>query len=417
MTEEDAQHRAPRDLSRLGKAPPTVAVQHGDLADLAEALPGAVFQLASDRRNNLRYDYVSRRVREVLGVEADAILADPLLPAKLVLPQDSAALFEGYRNAAVALQPFSVDVRVRRADGTQRWVRTFAAPRAVDDGFLWNGYWNDVTDEVEARERLQAAERRLRDMTDSVPGALYQLRFTAAGEVQIIYLSDGIRELIGVTIEEGQEDVNARFRTVLPEDMMAVSMALRTAAQTLQVMRVDFRVRHARSGEIRWVRSVSQPRREADGSTLFNGFWQDLTDLKRLEQERTQALEAAEGARLRLRAIFDHTRIGLVMIDRDRNFSDANPTLRELLEIDDEEEFARDFPKFSPSLQPDGRPSMEKAAEVIDLAFERGYNRFDWMHQTRSGEPRPCEIALTRVELGGKPLIFATMTEDRKSVV
>ena len=88
--------------------------------------------------------------------------------------------------------------------------------------------------------------------------------------------------------------------------------------------------------------------------------------------------------------------------------------LRELLEVEDEQEFARDFPAFSPPFQPDGRPSMEKAAEVIETAFAKGFNRFDWMHQTRSGDPRPCEIALTRVELGGKPTIFATMTDLRE---
>ena len=76
----------------------------------------------------------------------------------------------------------------------------------------------------------------------------------------------------------------------------------------------------------------------------------------------------------------------------------------------------RDFPAFSPPFQPDGRPSMEKAAEVIETASGTGYHRFDWLHQTRGGDPRPCEIALTRISLGGQPHIFATMTDlrDRK---
>ncbi len=59
---------------------------------------------------------------------------------------------------------------------------------------------------------------------------------------------------------------------------------------------------------------------------------------------------------------------------------------------------------------------MEKAKEMISLAFERGYNRFDWMHKTRDGQLRPCEVALTRVQLGGKPQIFATMTDLRERV-
>ncbi|WP_051278472.1 response regulator [Solimonas flava] len=396
------------DLGRL-KAAPAGASWPDDMAALAESLPGAVFRLEGDLRNRIRYHYVSRRVREVLGVEPEAILRDPLLPASLVIAEDSATLFARYEEASRSLAPFSVDVRVRRPDGALRWVRTFASPHALPDGFMWHGYWNDVSIEIEAQQRL-------RDMTDSVPGALYQMRVTTAGEVQIVYLSEGIRTLIGVTTEEGQQDLNARFRTVLPEDLPAVGAAVRQAVHTLEVMCVDFRVRHHRSGEIRWVRSVGRPRREADGTTLINGFWQDLTDLKQLEQERTQARDAARAAEQRLRAIFDHTRIGLVMIDIERRFSGVNPTLRELLDIADEQDFARDFAAFSPALQPDGRPSMDKAMEMIDLAFARGYNRFDWMHQTRGGEPRPCEIALTRVELGGATQLFATMSDLRERV-
>jgi two-component system sensor histidine kinase/response regulator len=539
------------DLSRLQDAPFTV---DGDgLRDLAEWLPGAVFQLAGDAGFNIRYTYVSGRCREVLGLEPAAILRDPLAPSRLVVAEDSGVLFKAYAESKRELRSFQADVRIRRPDDSLRCVRTVATPRAHGEHFIWTGYWLDVTEEIQARDRLAAAEQRLREITDylpgvvfqlgpdaqnrwqlrhvsegiaalagidrisaeadfesllalvvredqaglrealsripeldgvmnrdfriihaqtgeqrwirsraaplrtpageclcngfwqdvtdikslaseldtvgdnaaatarmlreitdSVPGALYQLRFTPAGEVQITYLSDGIRNLIGVTIDEGQEDVNARFRTVLPEDMPAVIDGLRRAVETLEVMSVDFRIRHARTQQIRWVRSVGQPRRDADGSTLINGFWQDLTDRKELEEQLTQARDEAQTAEQRLRAIFDHTRIGLVMIDQDLQFSNANPSLRELLEIDDEQQFAREFPAFSPPFQPDGRPSMEAAREMIERAFEQGYNRFDWMHQTYAGEPRPCEIALTRVELAGKPMIFATMSDLRE---
>ncbi|MDB5972952.1 MAG: two component signal transduction system hybrid histidine kinase/response regulator with [Hydrocarboniphaga sp.] len=402
------------DLRKLQAASEIADGFNDGMRDLAEWLPGAVFQLVSDGEVSIRYTYVSQRVREVLGLEPEAILRDPLAPSRLVLPVDSAVLFKAYADSKRDLRSFEADVQIRRADGSIRLVRTVATPRLEGETCIWTGYWSDITDETEARNRLAATEKRLRDITDSVPGALYQLRYTTAGEVQITYLSEGIRALIGVTIEEGHEDLNARFRTVLPEDLPAVGAGIRQAAATMEVMSVDFRIRHARSGQIRWVRSVGRPQREPDGSTTINGFWQDLTDRKELEEQLRQAHDEARTAEQRLRAIFDHTRIGLVMIDQDLQFSDANPSLRELLMIEDEQEFARDFPAFSPPSQPDGRPSMEKAREMIQMAFEQGYNRFDWLHQTRDGELRPCEIALTRVQLSGAPVIFATMTDLRE---
>jgi PAS domain S-box-containing protein len=385
-----------------------------DALSLLENLPGAVFELATDAQLNLRYRFVSRRVAQVLGLSVETILADPLAPSSLVVPSHSARLFAAYEQSARERTAFSIDVPIHRPDGALCWIRTTATPRQGEDGLIWTGQWLDVTEETEVRERGADAERRLRDLTDSVPGALYQLRFTREGQVQLTYLSEGIAALVGVTIEEGQEDTNARFRVVLPEDMPAVIEGLRLAAETLQVMSVDFRVRHHKTGKIRWVRSVGRPRREPDGSTIINGFWQDLTDRKELEEELRQAHEDTRSAIARLRAIFDNTRIGLVMINKNLEFSDANPSLRELLLIEDEQEFAQDFPAFSPDYQPDGRPSMEKAREMILLAFEQGYNRFDWIHQTREGDPRPCEIALTCVEINDEPMIFATMTDLRE---
>ncbi len=824
----------PRDLSRLAAASFDRTPQERLMTDLAESLPGAVFQLESDRKNNLRYNFVASRVREVLGVEPQAIVDDPLIPARLVIKQDSAILFNAYRDSARNDKPVNADVRILKPDGTQRWVRTFATCRKVGENVFWDGYWNDVTDEIEAREKLQQsearlraivdtvpgvlfqlrrdadggiginylskgseamtgipheelvgdfgafvravheedrplitealersvsemqtkehvvrvlhrdgslhwiknivaprrsaedgkvlwdgiavdmtghkrteealaqAERRLREIIGSAPGAIYQLAISPEGAVTLPYVSEGIGELVGVDKAAAERDLGSLLGQVLPEDLPGVQQAIVEVAQKLEVMSSDFRFRHARTGELRWMRSRAAPQRLPSGEVLCNGFWQDITDSKNLEaelrtarddaeasaqqlrvvtdslpgmvyqyrvapnlvgtytmvsdqgpamfgrtrewildtpnslltmvtrqdqsklvgafvqavrtggnvectyrsevaggrvawlrtsakpipqadgsvawsgftldataemetrgqlevvekrlleeakmgerrvreiteslpgvvyrmvmegrkptyftdmtdaaltlygytreqimadpalmsngvhpddrvamrdelmssaragrqaqmnfrfnrpdgtyrwlrtyaaaqliengvawvgytadvtaereardradealQQLTVARDAAQRAEQRLRAIFDHNRICLVMIDEERNFSDANPAMKAMLEIEDEQEFARDFPSFSPEFQPDGRPSMEKAMEVIQLAFEQGYNRFDWMHQTRRGDPRPCEIALTRVELGGKPNLFATMTDLRERV-
>ncbi len=813
----DTTLRAPADLGRLRPAAADAAEHQRNMADLAESLSGAVFQIVSDRHNRIRYRYVSARCREVLGVTPEAILEDPMLPASLVIAADSAILFEAYQRAAVDLKPFSVDVRVVRAGTDQlRWMRTSATPRQTAEGYVWNGWWNDVTEEIEKRERLLTAERelregaeraerqlraitdtvpgivfqlarradgsigvnyvskateellgisrqaltedftrflaivddedragvirdlvgsaeemtgrenisrirhsdgsrrwirtiaapriedggtlvwdgiavdvtalkegeaaqaRLREITDSLPGVVYQYRmapnevgcytmisdqgeklfgatreqvlgnpmalislvtgadrarliggfilgakenrdievtyrskvaggreawlrtfakpvpqadgsvawsgftldvsaevetrqkleaterrlseivkavpgmvyrFRAHGDGQFetTFVSDGIRELAGIEPSDTSDAINAQMaRAIVPEDLPAFLAAPVAAIESGQVMRCDFRIRHLKTGELRWLRTIGTPRRQKDGSTVFTGVWQDVTHAKELElaltAARDQALAAerfvrevtdnipgaifqrrlapdgvvtypflsrgvrelydeadiahgehprereqsayfeadrervyatrqrsaetlepytieirqpvrgnriawtrtsavprreADGsiiwtgftveitdrkeaeARLEtaerwLRAIFDNVRVGFVLIDTQLNFTNANPSLRELLKIDDEQEFAREFPSFSPPVQPDGQPSMPKAEAMIRAAFRDGYNRFDWWHQTRDGEPRPCEIALTRIDLGGEPMIFATMTDQRE---
>jgi signal transduction histidine kinase/ActR/RegA family two-component response regulator len=56
----------------------------------------------------------------------------------------------------------------------------------------------------------------------------------------------------------------------------------------MKAWRDVFRVRHPRKGEI-WLEGHSVPRREPDGSTLWHGFVQDVTERKHLESQLRQA--------------------------------------------------------------------------------------------------------------------------------
>ncbi len=286
-----------------------------------------------------------------------------------------------------------------------------------------HGFWQDITDvkmlEADAqdvRTRMGKTERLLQDIIANIPGAVCQFRALADGSYVTTYMSPGGMEMTGLAHDDDGAALSRAIAALTLDDPVRLQEEIQRAAQELTPLRQEFRLKHATTGELRCIRALSMPLREDDGSTTFNGFWHDVTEQQELEAALTAARDEALVAEERLQAIFAYTRIGLVMIDDQHEFSNVNPSVRELLDIEDEQEFARDFPAFSPPFQPDGRPSMEKAKEVIELAFERGYNRFDWMHQTRNGEPRPCEIALTRVRLGGRWHVFATMTDLRERV-
>lgn len=56
----------------------------------------------------------------------------------------------------------------------------------------------------------------------------------------------------------------------------------------------------------------------------------------------------------------------------------------------------------SPTLQPDGRKSSEKAEEMIALAFQNGSHRFKWDRQQFSRSIVNIDVTLTPIELGGE---------------
>jgi PAS domain S-box-containing protein len=148
-------------------------------------------------------------------------------------------------------------------------------------GLLVLGYISFVT---QAKGRA-AAERKLKDMAESLPGAVYQCR-SHPGSVarrHFEFLSGSVTDLLGVDREALLQDPE-RFRTSVHEDdRLALDAAVLKAASAPGPSRHDFRIRNAR-GQIRWIRDSISIRKQDDGSLLWNGYWADITDQKQREQ-------------------------------------------------------------------------------------------------------------------------------------
>ena len=83
------------------------------------------------------------------------------------------------------------------------------------------------------------------------------------------------------------KDVRRYFATVLPEDVEGYVADIDRSATTRSDHRFTVRIRHAVSGEIRWLYvDAPAPRVDAEGSARWRGYLQDITDQKRLEEEQ-----------------------------------------------------------------------------------------------------------------------------------
>jgi PAS domain S-box-containing protein len=73
---------------------------------------------------------------------------------------------------------------------------------------------------------------------------------------------------------------------------------------------------------------------------------------------------------------------------------------------------------ISPPYQPDGRPSNEKADEMMALAYRNGVHRFEWTHQRRGGETFPVEVTLAHFRHWGRNMLYGVwrdITERKRS--
>ena len=137
------------------------------LFEMAESLPGAVFQYRKRRDGSGRYEFVTSNAERVRGIVREAALEDPKVVFDTILEEDKPDFFEARRVSEEALAPMEHDYRIRDGEGRMRWIHTSAAPSRQPDGsVLWSGHWADVTDKksmeaalVEAKEAADLANR------------------------------------------------------------------------------------------------------------------------------------------------------------------------------------------------------------------------------------------------------------------
>ena len=100
-----------------------------------------------------------------------------------------------------------------------------------------------------------------------------------------------------------------------------------------------------------------------------------------------------------------------------KNFENiyCNDEAVKLFSLSSQQEYLERFHELSPALQPDGRPSLEAAKEYVTQAFEEGYCRFSWLHQSLDGQPIPAEIILVRTVYNGEHVV-AGYTRDLREL-
>lgn len=127
-----------------------------------------------------------------------------------------------------------------------------------------------------------------------------------------------------------------------------------------------------------------------------------VRDLREIYDAQKRERELAQ----RMQAMLDSSPVLCTIFDENSNVVEANREAERLFEIPDKQIYIDNYFAFSPEFQPDGKPSRQKALEMLDIVFEKGHNRFNWVYITSSGVPIPCEEIIMKVKLADGDLII-----------
>jgi signal transduction histidine kinase/CheY-like chemotaxis protein len=116
----------------------------------------------------------------------------------------------------------------------------------------------------------------------------------------------------------------------------------------------------------------------------------------------------------RTQLMLDSTPLCVTFWDKFLKCIDCNQEAVYLFELTSKQEYLDKFYELTPKHQPDGSVSKEEIAENLNKAFEDGYCRFEWMHQTLNGEPISTEITLLRDQYRGENIVVGYTRDLRE---
>jgi PAS domain S-box-containing protein len=236
---------------------------------------------------------VSPRFENLLGHPAGSFARDGIDPLDLVHPADRPRLRE-ITEAQLGLdEPYTLEIRMRHADGRHVWVRLFGRPVRDEEGRVVRlvGSITDVSD-------LHLTLDRFRDYTQLATDWFWEqdenLRFTSFSESTAGHTGLDISNLIG----------KARWELPIemPPEEMAAHRALIEAHQPFRDL--QYRIAVA-PNDRRWFSVTGKPVYDDTGRFVgYRGTSRDITAQKQLETElrshrdNLQALVEAQTADL-----------------------------------------------------------------------------------------------------------------------
>jgi len=144
--------------------------------------------------------------------------------------------------------------------------------------------FTDITSLREAEEKEQELLKRFSLISDHIPGMIYQYRLRSDGSSHFPYASKGIANIYGLEAEELKQDAGAVFDVLHPDDLSQVKKSIMVSAKTLRPWHQQYRVCLPSRAPI-WVEGNATPQKLEDGSVIWHGYIQDITERKIAENQ------------------------------------------------------------------------------------------------------------------------------------
>ncbi|RAH37298.1 diguanylate cyclase [Halomonas sp. SL1] len=130
------------------------------MLDLADQLPGLIFQLHRSADGHLHFPLLMGRGIQLLDLDPQRLAENAEPALERLHDADYPGLMAAIERSARWGSPITLKFRFRLSGDRCRWIAARAQPQRIETGVLWHGMMLDISEQV-------AEEERLRQLSDS----------------------------------------------------------------------------------------------------------------------------------------------------------------------------------------------------------------------------------------------------------
>ncbi|HPA17811.1 MAG TPA: PAS domain S-box protein [Verrucomicrobiae bacterium] len=270
------------DLTERREAERALLTSRSHLAAVIESLPCDFFAMDRAGRYVLQNSVCRERWGDVIGRRAEELDVAP----------ETLALLQGQNARAFAGETVKVEVECEVRGETRVLYNVVHPIRVGGDVEGIMGISIDITDRKRVEEAIRESERKLRSLSDNLPGGLvYQVDTGTDGrERRFTYISGGVATLHEISGPEALEDSMRIYGQIHEEDRLIVAEREKVAIETMTPFCAEVRVTLP-SGRTGWRLFTSAPRRLPNGHLIWDGVEIDITERRRSDEERARLRE------------------------------------------------------------------------------------------------------------------------------
>ena len=262
------------------------------LKNLTNNVNGILSQFSAKSRDDYQWDFVSKGVEKIYEISAEEVLADPKKLTSFFVEEDLKRIQKLMNESFANLTPLNYQFQIKTPSGIIKWLEVTSVPSKQDDGsVIWHAFDMDITEKKAIERQIELNEKFLINLTNNVNGMISQLQVYEDETLKWNFLSKGVQNLYGVSIEEVHQNPTVIHAMIHPDDKFRTRKEFVECWYHESLYFSQHRI-ITPNGQEKWIEVNSMPQKSKDGSVVWHGFHVDITNQKKLqlESEKNQVL-------------------------------------------------------------------------------------------------------------------------------